>query len=842
MSQNLFSQQSMELPDISLPDNFFSNFDEITNKYKNIELNNNNKNIDEEYKKDYPTFLNGINNNINFHSFNKIENPELIFDSPKAKKVSKFEKNRMNNFDSNLDNEKEIIFNEFLNSNAYYNNKKNKYYYDKLEIEKNDRIIKPNLKEILSPKSWDDDVVFINENLFNNKGFKAIQKEIINSVLMNKDIYAFIPSELEKSICYEIPSIVLNDSVTLIVLSSISLINKKIESLENLGIKVLNLESDTIKNINIEKILNNENLEESIKILFITPEIIKKKEIMDLLIKLYENRKLKRIIIDEINYMSEWDKNYRQDYSELKNIKENFKNIGILLFSNNPSKIIRDDVIHILNLKNVLYFNKSYNKPNLFFEVRNKKNKIDEVIDDIMNIIKKNYNNESGIIYCNSKEESEIIYKIMKNNYNINISFCHEELADDQIKDINNKWIKDEIKVMITNINSLFHKKPNIRFAIHYDIPKNIKIYYEQIEIVGKDGEPSKCILYYNNSETNKRKSLICNEIKNKENEKEELRELSKIINYCEEESECRRVLLLSYFNEDFKKERCHHMCDNCNKNKYYNNFDCTKECKIILSLLYNNKNRNYYAEQIIDILKGINNENYEKMINRSEYFGKLSLFNKDEINKMINLLIIKEYIDEYITNDNSTIHSILEINNLGEKFYKSNDIIINIALNRKFNNGMNLNSNYHRNYNINIYHENKKILGNEYKIENTEDYGLCEPCEFYDLLEQLKNIRREMLKKENDKRKNSSKDGDFIPLKLDDIISDISLKEIVRNLPTKLEDLSKENILDKYADKILSIIIKFINIYDIDINKRKENREINLYYGDKNDLKYIIQ
>ena len=223
MSQNLFSQQSMNLPDISLPDNFFSNFDEITNKYKNIELTNN-KYIDEEYKKDYPRFLKGINDNINFHSFNKIEDPELIFDSPKAKKVSKFERNRMNNTELNLDNENEIIFNEFLNSDAYYNNKKNKYYYDKLEIEKNNRIIRPNLKEILSPKSWDDDVVFINESLFNNKGFKPIQKEIINSVLMNKDIYAFIPSESEKSLCYEIPSIVLNDSVTLIILSSISFI------------------------------------------------------------------------------------------------------------------------------------------------------------------------------------------------------------------------------------------------------------------------------------------------------------------------------------------------------------------------------------------------------------------------------------------------------------------------------------------------------------------------------------------------------------------------------------------------------------------------------------------
>jgi len=180
---------------------------------------------------------------------------------------------------------------------------------------------------------------------------------------------------------------------------------------------------------------------------------------MDLLIKLYENRKLKRIIIDEINYMSEWDKNYRQDYSELKNIKENFKNIGILLFSNSPSKIIRDDAINILNLKNVLYFNKSYNKPNLFFEVRNKNSKIDEVIDDIMNIIKKNYNNESGIIYCNSKEECEKIYKIMKNNYNINVNFCHEELTDDKIKDIKNKWINDKIKVIITTINCLNHNK-----------------------------------------------------------------------------------------------------------------------------------------------------------------------------------------------------------------------------------------------------------------------------------------------------------------------------------------------------------------------------------------------
>ena len=213
--------------------------------------------------------------------------------------------------------------------------------------------------------------------------------------------------------------------------------------------------------------------------------------------------------------------------------------------------------------------------------------------------------------------------------------------------------------------------------------------------------------------------------------------------------------------------------------------------------------------------------------------------------------LIIKNYIDEYYINNTAT----LKITPIGENLYNDNidEIKILLPIGKKIiqkNSNINLSkenkiiNNYRRNYETNIFYRAKGSFKSEYALENIKDYGLCEPSEFDDLLEQLKNIRREILKKENIKRKKEANDGNFKPLELEDIITNKGLQELVRFLPTKEEDfeenyiLKKEKNLELYKEEIIPTIVKFINIYNIDVDKRKENRQSNFSNEDEEDNK----
>ena len=449
MSQSKFSQHSFNLPEISLSDNFFSNFDEITKKYNNLELklSNTDNNIDLKEKNDIS--INSLNKNITFHSVNQAEYAELIFDSPKAKKV--YNNQRKKNIENNINNKD--LFKCYLKSDVYYIKNKNNNKDNCDIIGNNENCIVPDLQNLLKPKSWDDDVVFINEHLFSNKKFKPLQREIINAFLMKNNIYVFMPFDIDnndKNICYQIPAIISNDSINLVILPSISLINEQIKLMNEIGINVMNLSlNDDIKNINIEKYFYNENIDERTKILYITPEKIQKnKKIYEFLKKLYDDKKIKNIIIDEVNHMSQWDKHFKNDYYELHTIKENFPNTHIMVFSSTPSIQIRDDVIHLLNMKKALFFKYTYNMPNLYLEIRNNKS-----IDDFAEIIRNNYDNKSGIIYCNTQNECEKIADVLNNNYSINCECHYEGLSNDKIKEIENKWINDEIKIIISNNN-----------------------------------------------------------------------------------------------------------------------------------------------------------------------------------------------------------------------------------------------------------------------------------------------------------------------------------------------------------------------------------------------------
>jgi ATP-dependent DNA helicase RecQ len=425
------------------------------------------------------------------------------------------------------------------------------------------------------------------KNIFGYDEFKSHQEVIINNILNKNDTLVIMPTGSGKSICYQIPAIIFN-GLTIVISPLISLMKDQVEQLKNVGVPAAflnsSLEFDDYKST-ISKIVNNQ-----IKLLYLAPETLLKERILSILIR----ANIDCFAIDEAHCISHWGHDFRPEYRKLIEARSNFPQSVCVALTATATPRVQKDIKDSLGFSKSDEFVASFNRNNLFIRIVQKKNPLSQIIQFI-----NKYPDQSGIIYCFSRNQVDELYIYLKNN-GLKVLPYHAGLTSKERVDNQELFIKDDIQIIIATIAfGMGINKPNIRFIIHYDIPKNIESYYQEIGRAGRDGLKAYCLMLFSYKDIGKIKYFINQ--KSDTEKKIATVQLNALLGFAETDL-CRRIPMLKYFGEDYTKDNCG-MCDNCIDSPKQL-IDITIPAQKFLSCV-KRTGEVFGAHHIIDVLRG---------------------------------------------------------------------------------------------------------------------------------------------------------------------------------------------------------------------------------------------
>ena len=446
--------------------------------------------------------------------------------------------------------------------------------------------------------------------------FRKGQYEIISNILRGRDSFCILPTGGGKSICYQIPALLFK-GVTVVISPLISLMKDQVDNLNSNGINARYINStQSLK-------LSDEIIElckrEEVKLLYIAPEKLENE---------FFKRKLRyinisQIAVDEAHCVSMWGHDFRKSYSLIAEFINSLRVRPIITaFTATATEIVREDVIKLLGLRNPYIYIGSFDRENLEIKLHIEEDKL-ELVKDII----REKEDEAGIIYCATRKEVDGLYYYLK-DLGYNVLKYHGGLKESEKEYYQDEFLNENSNVMIaTNAFGMGIDKSNVRYIIHFTIPKNIESYYQEIGRAGRDGLTSECHLLFNRADIRTLEYLIHTTVQI--NRKEiEIKKLQKMIDFSESK-DCLRSFILKYFGEENIREYCTN-CSNCLNNDELR--DYTIEAQKILSCVYRTKER-YGISVLIDILRGMSGP---KIIN-------------DKLNELTTYGIMKEYSSKFI-------------------------------------------------------------------------------------------------------------------------------------------------------------------------------------------------
>ncbi len=438
------------------------------------------------------------------------------------------------------------------------------------------------------------------KHYFGYDEFRSGQREIITTALANKDLLVIMPTGGGKSLCFQLPAL-LKQGVTIVVSPLIALMQDQVQQLADNGIAATFLNSSISTEERRDRAAAIYNGE--IKLLYVAPERLNQEFITNFLVDLHQEVGIACFAIDEAHCVSEWGHDFRPDYRKLSQLREYFPKVPFLGLTATATDRVRQDIIKQLDLRDPDIHVASFNRPNLYYEVRRKTT---TPYRELLAQVKKT--DGAGIIYCLSRKKvDELTHKLLQDG--IKALPYHAGLDSETRTNNQTSFIRDDVQWMIATVAfGMGINKPDVRSVIHYDLPRNIEGYYQESGRAGRDGESAHCTLYFGMGDIKTIEYLIAQKIDRETGEAlaEEQRiatqQLRRVINYAEA-SECRRIIQLGYFGESFPGN-----CDNCDNCKYPRPIsDWTIESQKLLSCVarFSKQGRNFGLNYTIDVLRG---------------------------------------------------------------------------------------------------------------------------------------------------------------------------------------------------------------------------------------------
>ena len=482
--------------------------------------------------------------------------------------------------------------------------------------------------------------------------FKGEQEQIIRNLLDGNDTFVLLPTGGGKSLCYQLPSLLM-DGVAIVISPLIALMKNQVDAMRHYGEEdgVAHFLNSSLNKSAIDQV-KSDILSGKTKLLYVAPESLTKEDNVEFL----KNVKISFYAVDEAHCISEWGHDFRPEYRRIRPIINMIGQAPIIALTATATQKVREDIKKILGMPDAKEFKSSFKRPNLYYEVRRKTNDIDK---DIIKFIKANPG-KSGIIYCLSRKKVEELAEILKAN-GINASAYHAGMDSSARSAVQDDFIKENIDVIVATIAfGMGIDKPDVRFVIHYDMPKSLEGYYQETGRAGRDGGEGQCVAFYSNKDMQKLRKFMQGK---PVSEKDVSDELLKETEAYAESSVCRRKSLLHYFGETYTEENCRN-CDNClNPKKQVEAKDSL--CAVIETIMA--VKENFKSDYIIDVLLG--KETSEVLAHRHE---ELEVFGsgEGEDEKIWNAVIRQALIAGYLSKDVEN-YGLLKITPAGNKFLK---------------------------------------------------------------------------------------------------------------------------------------------------------------------------
>ena len=518
---------------------------------------------------------------------------------------------------------------------------------DEYEIKKQDTNRYKKLKKLLKKH-------------YGYESFRPSQFKIIYNVIKQKDVCAVLPTGYGKSLCFQLPALYLKEP-TIVISPLIALMLDQQKSLEAKGITSC-VYNSTVKN---KKELENEIIEGKFKIIYITPESVKK--CGWLLQKLHENVGISLFAIDEAHCISSFGFDFRSSYRELGKLREICEGIPILAVTATATNKVINDIQTSMKMKDSETIISSFDRPNLEINVESKDS---NTIKDIINMI--NSTDGSVIIYCVTKKDTEQLCTELKTK-NINCNIYHAGLKTKDRERIQLEFMNDEIKCVIATLAfGMGIDKSNVRIVIHYGCPKNIESYYQEIGRAGRDGKESKCYLYYNQKDFVIQQRLI-DLISDQSYKLVRLNLLQIMMNFVNTRG-CRKKYLLEYFGDYSIKDKCN-KCDNCFSTKKIIDSEEDKDFKLKygndlfkLLLVIKDIDSNFGVGVIIGIIRGSKNKKIPDKFSKHKFFGSGKNSNEKWWKDLIEKLFEYKYLEK---KQIASLISVPAISEKGKKYLK---------------------------------------------------------------------------------------------------------------------------------------------------------------------------